>query len=835
MSAAPAPSTPAALRAAGKFLAAPDGQDWWLNGVSYGPFPPNAAGQPWPEKARLEADFLMMRALGFNCARIYEPPTAEVLAAAAAHQQRLLVTLSWTQHVDFLSDKTVRAQILATVAEQARALAGRPEVAAILIGNEIEKSLVRWMGPRRVQRFLERLIALTRRHCPGVLCGYATYPSTEYLMPRTADFFAVNLYLEDPRALTAYLRRLQNLAGNKPLLVTEFGLDVKRHGVERQAEVMRWQRRALLNAGAAGGVWFAFTDEWQRGGRLVKDWQFGLVDAARQPRPACALAATLPRRVEPLPESPPVSVIVCTRNGSATLRPCLESLERLRYPNYEVLVIDDGSTDSVPEILKGFPNVRALSQEPAGLSAARNRGMKEAGGVILAYTDDDCVAHPDWLTHLVRGFAGDENAVAVGGPNIPPPPRNGIEAVVAAAPGAPAHVLLNDHEAEHLPGCNLAIRKDSLEKIGGFDPAFTTAGDDVDVCWRLRDAGGKLLFAPGAMVWHHRRRSARAYLRQQRGYGHAEALLMKRHPSRFGPLGGARWRGCIYGETPPTHDPAEGAIFFGPFGEGLFQGIYRQAPGYLVEWFSGLLWPLLALLALALGQPAAAAGFAGLGLAAAVLRRWHLPRPPHPLRLWQQALLLWLCLRQPLTRETARVLGMVRLGARPARHPSPPEVPKPPPPPQKWALPWGGLTFWSGQGADRHAWLPALQEELAARKLPLRRDDGWRRFDFEAHAKEELSPALLSVTEYHGEGRCLTRARFLLRFTPGLLLALLLMLALETVLLLSGRPLWQMLGAGSLLFTLAMLLFAPALLLRPLRQAALAAAKRAGLQRAEEK
>ncbi len=830
----PAPTAPRP-RAAGKFLTLPDGQDWWLNGVSYGPFPPNAAGQPWPEKTRLEADFLMIRALGFNCVRVYEPPTPEVLAAAAAQQLSLLVTLCWTQHVDFLADTQVRAEILRNVEAQARALAGRPEVAAILVGNEIEKGLARWMGPRRVQRFLEQLIALVRRQCPGVLCGYASYPSTEYLVPRTADFLAVNLYLEDAGALSAYLRRLQNLAGNKPLLITEFGLDVKQHGVERQADVLRWHRRALLNAGTAGGVWFAFTDEWQRGGRLVTDWQFGLVDAARQPRPACALAAALPRHVEAIAESPPVSVIVCTRNGSATLRPCLESLEKLRYPNYELLVIDDGSTDSVPEIAQAFPQVRYLRQEAAGLSAARNRGMREAAGVILAYTDDDCVAHPDWLTHLVRGFASDANAVAVGGPNIPPPPRNGVEAVVAAAPGAPAHVLLNDHEAEHLPGCNLAIRKDSLEQIGGFNTAFTTAGDDVDVCWRLRDAGGRLLFAAGAMVWHHRRRSASAYLRQQRGYGRAEALLMKFHPTRFGPLGGARWRGCIYGETPPTHDPSEGAIFFGPFGEGLFQGIYRQAPGHLVEWFSGILWLALALLALVLQQPAIAVVFLMFGLAAAALRRWHLPPPPHPLCLWQQALLFWLCLRQPLTRETARVLGMLRLGARPARHPSPPEVPDPPPPPQKWVLPWGGLTLWSSQGVDRHAWLRALQKELVERKLPLRSDDGWRRFDFEMHSREELSPAVLSVTEYHGEGRCLTRARFLLRFTPGLLMALLLLLTLELVLLLNERPLWQMLGAGSLVFTLATLLFVPALLLRPLRQAALIAAERAGLTLVESK
>ena len=85
--------------------------------------------------------------------------------------------------------------------------------------------------------------------------------------------------------------------------------------------------------------------------------------------------------------------------------------------------------------------------------------------------------------------------------------------------------MVSDTEAEHLPGCNLALRKSTLEAVGGFDPQFRAAGDDVDLCWRVQDAGGRLEFAPGALVWHHRRDRVRSYWRQQRGYGKAEALL----------------------------------------------------------------------------------------------------------------------------------------------------------------------------------------------------------------------------------------------------------------------------------------------------------------------
>jgi hypothetical protein len=213
------------------------------------------------------------------------------------------------------------------------------------VGNEIEKTLVRWMRPERVRAFIEKLIDIARSNAPRTLVSYATYPSTEYLVPRNADFLAVNVYLESSATFSACLARLQNLAGNKPLLITEFGLDVAAHGPEQQVEVMRWQHDALLHGGCAGGVWFAYTDEWHRGGREVTGWQFGIVDRERNERPACALQRELKPRTAPAPPHPPrISVIVCTRNGSIHAA-CLPRVAdgKLNYPDFEVLVIDDGS------------------------------------------------------------------------------------------------------------------------------------------------------------------------------------------------------------------------------------------------------------------------------------------------------------------------------------------------------------------------------------------------------------------------------------------------------------------------------------------------------------
>src|SRR5947208_3887327 len=134
----------------------------------------------------------------------------------------------------------------------------------------------------------------------------------------------------------------------------------------------------------------------------------------------------------------------------------------------------------------------------------------------------------------------------MGGPNIPP--DEGIVAeAVAHAHGGPIHVLLSDRVAEHIPGCNMAFWKDRLEAIGGFDVRYRTAGDDVDVCWRLQQQGWTLGFSAAAMVWHKRRDSVRGYLRQQRGYGKAEALLEAKWPDRYNGAGHVTWLGRVYG------------------------------------------------------------------------------------------------------------------------------------------------------------------------------------------------------------------------------------------------------------------------------------------------
>lgn len=751
---APAEAPPAApVAAEGKFFRQ-KGRKISFRGVCYGPFRPNSRNEPFPEDSRLSADFDHIRSLGFDTIRIYHPPSDFLLSEAVRTGLRLIVGIAWTDHVDFLCHRSLVRQAHRAVRDAACRLGGHPAVAAFLVGNEIDKNLARWMGPERTRRFLEKLIHTGRAAAPDRLFSYATYPSTEYLVPRNADFLAINVFLEKRADFAAYLARLQILAGNKPLVISEFGLDATTAQPGRLEETFTWFEAECRRAAVAGTLWFAYTDEWHRGGRDVRDWRFGLVDRDRRPRmliPSRALGG----RAAP---SAFISVIVCTYNGSATLAACLESLQKLNHSAYEVLLVDDGSTEDIGRIARAFPEVRFLRQNHAGLSAARNRGMQEARGELLAFTDDDCIVEEDWLHHVEAGF--DNLAwVACGGPNIPPSPRNAVEAVVAAAPGSPTHVMLNDVEAEHLPGCNLIIRKASLQAIGGFRAQYHTAGDDVDVCWRLRESGGRLRFLPGAMVWHHRRRTLQAYLRQQRGYGHAEALLMKDHPGRFTCRGGARWQGAIY-EDSASSLPLDGRIFHGPQGTALFQGIYQRHGGHLPFWANGLPWAVLFLLALpVLAWPGCLPFLTLLLLALGVSWR-HLPAAPHPLSWTSRLQLLLLTWLQPLVRGWARWSGVFSLGLRPEWQPGAPGSVAKVHSPRFWTLCHSRQVYWNENNLGREILLAELKDSLSHEPgLTLWTDDGWQPFDLAWSRLPALRSTLLTLTEHHGDGRCLTRLR----------------------------------------------------------------------------
>ncbi len=744
-------------RARGKFLYLGDTK-WWVRGVTYGTFRQDPGGDGYPPPGRLEADLAQIAANGFNALRVYTVPPRRLLDAAQHHRLRVLVGLPWEEHVAFLEDRRRARAIVERVRAGVRACSGHPAVLAYAVGNEIPAPVVRWHGRRAIERFVGRLADAARDADPAGLVTYVNYPTTEYLELPFLDFACFNVYLESRDRLNAYLARLHNLAGDRPLVLAELGLDSLRHGEVTQARVLDWQVRTVFAAGGAGAFVFAWTDEWHRGGFDVEDWAFGLTDRHRRPKPAL-LAVRRAMSEVPFTKDGPwprISVVVCSYNGARTIRDCLDGLLQLEYPNVEVIVVDDGSTDATAAIARQYP-FRLIRTPNRGLSSARNTGLRAATGDIVAYIDDDAVPDPHWL-HYLAATLRDARYAGAGGPNIPPPGDGLVADCVAQAPGGPIHVLLSDREAEHVPGCNMAFRRECLEAIGGFDPRFRTAGDDVDVCWRLQERGWTIGFSPAAMVWHHRRKTVRAYLRQQWGYGRAEALLERKWPEKYNAAGHATWAGRLYGAG-ALWTPGRGRIYQGVWGSAPFQSLYRPPAGWLAslvtmpEWFLltgllaalaglGLFWPplrwTLPLLAAAVAAPVVRAVRAA-ARAPVPARR---PRE----RLQARALIALLHLLQPL----ARLRGRLAHGLTPWRRRGRGRL----------APPWPRtVTVWSETWRAPAERLSAVEAALRAARFAPVRGGPFDRWDLEARPGVLGAGRLLMATEEHGGGRQLVRFR----------------------------------------------------------------------------
>ncbi|HEX3556461.1 MAG TPA: glycosyltransferase [Thermoanaerobaculia bacterium] len=748
--------------------------------MTYGTFRPGPDGSESHDPAMVERDFASMSAQGINAVRVYTVPPRWLLDLALHRGLRVMVGLPWEQHVAFLESAATAAAIEARVRAGVRSCAGHPAVLCYAIGNEIPSSIVRWYGRRRVEGFLRRLYRAAKSEDPAGLVTYVNYPSTEYLDLPFLDFACFNVYLESRQTLAAYVGRLQVLAGDRPLVMAEIGLDSRRHGLEAQAAALDWQIRTVFASGCAGAFAFAWTDEWHRGGFEIEDWDFGLTDRQRRPKPALDAVRRAFSEIPLAPGLPwpRISVVVCSFNGERTIRACCEALSRLDYPDYEVIVVDDGSTDRTAEIAGGF-GFRVISTENQGLSSARNTGMRAASGEIVAYTDDDAPPDPHWLTFLAWGFMTTDHA-AIGGPNVAPPGDGLIAGCVAHAPGGPVHVLLSDTVAEHVPGCNLAVRRRCLEAIGGFDPRYRAAGDDVDVCWRLQERGWTIGFSPGAMVWHHRRNSVRAYWKQQLGYGRAEALLEQKWPEKYNSLGHLTWQGRIYGNgIARALTSWRGRVYQGAFGSAPFQSIYHPAPGVIAslplmpEWYGiifalaafsllGLHWAPLAwclvLLAAAAVPPIAQA------LLSAARARWAstpTSRRSRRERLGRFFLTAFLHLVQPL----ARLTGRLRHGLTPWRRPLPElavVIPR-------------TTTLWSETWRAPEDWLARIRETIAATGAVVLTGGEFDRWDLEARGGVLGSARLRTAIEEHGAGRQLLRVRSWPRLSSlGVLLGILL-------------------------------------------------------------
>lgn len=239
-----------------------------------------------------------------------------------------------------------------------------------------------------------------------------------------------------------------------------------------------------------------------------------------------------------------VSVIIVSRARADALRLCLTAVSRLIYPAFEVILVADPEGLAAADDLGLTPEIKTVAFDEANICAARNLGIAEAAGEIVAFVDDDAVPEPLWLTHLTAPF-GDPEVMAVGGYVLG---RNGISfqwkarSIDHAArsdditlPDKTRAAVLHPtpERAIKTEGTNMALRRDLLARMGGFDPAFHFYLDESDLNLRLAALGHATAIAPLAQVHHgfaaSSRRHANRAPRDLTQIGASLAVFLRKH------------------------------------------------------------------------------------------------------------------------------------------------------------------------------------------------------------------------------------------------------------------------------------------------------------------
>ncbi len=750
--------SPATLRATvdGKFFRLGE-RKFHIKGVTYGPFAPNKSNEPFASPDRTRKDFALINQLGANLIRIYDAPPVWLLDLASEQDLKVLVDLPWNKDTCFLESLRAQRDLRDQLCQKIRPATGHKAVFGYSVVNELAPDIVRWSGAPMVEEFIDSLIATVKNLDSEALCTFGNFPPTEFLRPQLIDFVSFNVYLHQPRVFENYLARLQMIADNRPLVLSEFGMDSLGHGETAKCELLSSQIEASFRGGLAGVIAYSFTDDWFKDGVQVEGWEMGIVSREREPKPSfysvqqqfCA-APYYP--LYPLPGIPKVSVVIASYNGCRTLAACLKSLTTLNYPRYEILLVDDGSDDDTCRIVSSFPDVKYVHQKHLGLSVARNTGIAAATGEIIAFTDADCRADEDWLYYTVGDLLRSECA-GMGGHNFLPLDDGPVAASVMASPGGPAHVMLTDRLAEHIPGCNMVFYKWALEEIGCFDPLHYRAGDDVDICWRLQQRGNQIGFSPGGFVWHYRRSNVRAYLGQQYGYGEAEAMLVRRHPEYFNAIGASMWRGRIYGASNAAPTFQQPMIYHGTFGAAWFQTLYQASPISTAMFSTSLEYHVVVNLPLIVFSwkwpvliPLAVTSI-GISVGTCLLAAAQANLPPSQQRFWSRPLIALLFLLQPIVRGWARYRGRLTQRTMPDA-----------------VVDWLHSLEYQASEAQREIqyrtthefprlkFLDAILRRLDEQHWQNKSDAGWSNFDVEIFGNRWSSLQLITVSEPAGNG-----------------------------------------------------------------------------------
>ncbi len=224
-----------------------------------------------------------------------------------------------------------------------------------------------------------------------------------------------------------------------------------------------------------------------------------------------------------------VTVVVPAYNCKKTIRSCLQAIIGQTYPVSKIVIVDDGSKDQTPEIVKVFKNVVYLRQDNAGPAAARNRGAQEAQTDIIFFTDSDCIPEKNWIETSIKHF-DDLTVGAVAG-------SYGIANKESLLAQCIHDEIIFRHEhlfpkfVKSFGSYNVGIRKNIFEKVAGFDVGYRFAsGEDNDLSYKILKAGFKIYFEKDSKVGHFHTNSVKKYLREQSRHGFWRAKMYFDHP-----------------------------------------------------------------------------------------------------------------------------------------------------------------------------------------------------------------------------------------------------------------------------------------------------------------
>ncbi|GGW63008.1 glycosyltransferase family 2 protein [Streptomyces galilaeus] len=288
----------------------------------------------------------------------------------------------------------------------------------------------------------------------------------------------------------------------------------------------------------------------RRGGRPVATL-LGRVPEGADPR--AALTALARRHVDAGPEAVPTavptavtvpftSVVIATRERADRLAHALDSMLAQDHPDFEIVVVDNAPVTDATRLLverKYAERVRYVTEPVPGLAVAHNTGLAAARGDVVAFTDDDVVADPHWLTELTAPFAADPGLGCATGLILPARLRTPAQVLLEShggfakgftprtydPAGPPADEPLFPFTAGRFgSGANMAFRTGVLRAVGGFDPAtgagtLARGGDDLYGFVRVLAQGHRLRYTPRALVWHHHRETWQDLETQAYGYG----------------------------------------------------------------------------------------------------------------------------------------------------------------------------------------------------------------------------------------------------------------------------------------------------------------------------